>query len=94
MREKAIARALIGATNEILQAAYAEEGRGDELQERAEGLIFELGNQRDLGKARSVATLLHEAFDEMQNQGGRRERGAHGLLPVRRHDLGPASPAS
>ncbi len=70
VREKAIARALIGATNEILQSAYAEEGRGDELQERAEGLIFELGNKRDLGKARSVATLLPEAFDEMQNQGG------------------------
>jgi replicative DNA helicase len=70
VREKAIARSLIGATNEILQSAYAEEGRGDELQERAESLIFELGNRRDLGKARSVATLLHDAFDEMQNQGG------------------------
>jgi len=70
VREKAIARSLIGVTNEILQAAYAEEGRGDELQERAESLIYELGNKRDLGHAQSVATLLHEAFDEMQNRGG------------------------
>ncbi len=70
VREKAIARSLIAATNEIQQAAYAEEGRGDELQERAEAAIFELGNKRDLGKAQSVATLLHEAFDEMQHQTG------------------------
>ncbi|MHC4934294.1 MAG: replicative DNA helicase, partial [Planctomycetota bacterium] len=70
VREKAIARSLIAASIELQQAAYAEEGRGDELLERAEARIFELGNQRDLGQARSVSTLLHEAFDEMQDQGG------------------------
>ena len=70
VREKAVARSLIQATAEVQQAAYAEEGRGDELLERAEALIFELGNQRDLGQSRSIGTLLHEAFDEMQNHGG------------------------
>jgi replicative DNA helicase len=70
VREKAIARALIAASVEIQQSAYAEEGRGDELLERAEARIFELGNQRDMGQARSVSSLLHEAFDEMQDHAG------------------------
>ncbi len=69
VREKSIARALIQVTSEIQQSAYAEEGKGDELLERAEAAVFELSNQRDLGQARSVGTLLHEAFDEMQDPG-------------------------
>src|SRR5206468_1663405 len=75
VREKAIARSLIQAAAEIKRAAYAEEGRGDELLERAEQRIFELGNQRDAGHARRVADLLHDAFDEMQE----REGTAHGI---------------
>jgi replicative DNA helicase len=70
VREKSIARALIGVASELQQAAYAHEGRGDELLERAEARVFELASQRDLGKARSVASLLHEAFDRMQSQDG------------------------
>jgi replicative DNA helicase len=69
VREKAIARSLIGVASEIQQSAFAQEGRGDELLERAEAAVFELGNQRDLGQARSVSALLHEAFDEMQSPG-------------------------
>jgi replicative DNA helicase len=70
VREKSIARSLIQVSSEIQQAAYAEEGRGDELLERAEQAIFELGNKRDPGHARRVADLLHEAFDEMQDRDG------------------------
>jgi replicative DNA helicase len=70
VREKSIARSLIQVASEIQQAAYAEEGRGDELLERAEQRIFELGNKRDPGHARRVADLLHEAFDEMQDRDG------------------------
>jgi replicative DNA helicase len=70
VREKSIARALIAVAAEIQQAAYAHEGQGDELLERAEARVFELGNQRDMGQARGVASLLHEAFDEMQDRDG------------------------
>ncbi len=69
VREKSIARSLIQVASELQQAAYGEEGRGDELLERAEAAVFELGNQRDLGQAHPVSRLLHEAFDEMQDPG-------------------------
>jgi replicative DNA helicase len=70
VREKSIARSLIQAAAEIQQSAFAQEGRGDELLERAEQRIFELSNKRDPGHARGVADLLHEAFDEMQDKAG------------------------
>lgn len=70
VREKAIARNLISATSEIQQAAYAEEGRGDELMELAERRIFELGNRRDVQGAKDVRELLNETFEELERGGG------------------------
>lgn len=70
VREKAIARQLIAAASEIQQAAYAEEGRGEELLELAEAKMFELGNRRELGQAQDVKSLLNETFEELQRGEG------------------------
>ncbi len=70
VREKAIARSLISATTEIQQAAYAEEGRGDDLLEMAEREIFELGNRRDVQGAKNVKSLLNETFEELERGDG------------------------
>ncbi|MDJ0974164.1 MAG: replicative DNA helicase [Planctomycetota bacterium] len=70
VREKAIARSLISATTEIQQAAYAEEGRGDELLELAEASIFDLGNRRDVQGAKNVKSLLNETFEELERGEG------------------------
>jgi replicative DNA helicase len=75
VREKSIARGLIRAAMEIQRAAYDEEGRGDELLERAEHLVFELARTKDSGSATSVRDLLEEAFHEL----GDRDHAATGI---------------
>jgi replicative DNA helicase len=67
VREKAVARALIAAAVEIQQAAYAEQGRGEDLIDLAETRIHAVSDARGTGEAQPVAGLLHEAFDEMQS---------------------------
>lgn len=68
VREKAVARGLIRAAMEIQRAAYDEEGRGDELLEKAEHLVFELARTKDSGAATSVRDLLEEAFHELSDR--------------------------
>lgn len=66
VREKAIARSLIAAAVEIQQAAFSEQGRGEDLIDLAETRIHAVGDARDAGEAKPIAGLLHEAFDEIQ----------------------------
>lgn len=75
VREKSIARGLIRAAMEIQRAAYDEEGRGTELLERAEHLVFELARTKDTGSATSVRDLIEEAFHEL----GDRDQAASGV---------------
>src|SRR5262245_63464546 len=49
VREKAIARGLIRASMEIQRAAYDEEGRGDELLERAEHMVLGVSGAKGAG---------------------------------------------
>jgi replicative DNA helicase len=67
VREKAVARTLIGVAVEIEQAAFAEQGRGDDLIDMAERLIHSVSDDRDRGEARGIDGLLHEAFDELSS---------------------------
>jgi replicative DNA helicase len=67
VREKSVARSLIAAAVEIQQAAYAEQGRGEDLIDLAETRIHAVSDDRGTGEAQPVAGLLHEAFDEMQS---------------------------
>jgi replicative DNA helicase len=76
VREKSIARGLIRAAMEIQRAAYDAEGRGDELLEKAEHMVFELARTKDVGAATSVRDLLEEAFHEL----GDRDQVASGLV--------------
>ncbi len=70
VREKAIARQLITAAVEIQQAAFAEQGRGEDLIDLAETKIHAVGDARGTGEARDMASLLHETFDEIQRGAG------------------------
>lgn len=64
VREKSLARGLIGAALEIQRGAYDEEGRGDELLERAESSLFALRSGADslavVGGNETVETLRAE----------------------------------
>jgi len=75
VREKSISRGLIRAAMEIQRSAYDEEGRGDELLEKAERLVFELARTKDTGAATSVRDLIEEAFHEL----GDRDQVASGV---------------
>ncbi len=76
VREKAVARTLIGVAVEIEQAAFTEQGRGDDLIDMAQRLVHAVGDERDRGQTRSIDGLLHEAFDELQS-------GQPGVVGVR-----------
>jgi replicative DNA helicase len=75
VREKSISRGLIRAAMEIQRSAYDEEGRGNELLEKAEHLVFELARTKDVGAATSVRDLIEEAFHEL----GDRDQVASGV---------------
>jgi replicative DNA helicase len=82
VREKAIARGLIRVATEIQRAAYDQEGRGDELLDRAEHLVFELGRSKEVASTASVRSLLEDTFRELD-----RRDGAPGGTPTGFHQL-------
>jgi replicative DNA helicase len=67
VREKAVARSLIAVSVEIQQAAFAEQGRGEDLIDLAQRLVHAVGEERDGGETQPISSLLHEAFDELQS---------------------------
>ncbi len=70
VRERGIARALIGVTTEVQQLAYSGEEIGDELLDVAESRVFEIGNRRGVAEVQGVAGILHEAMEELDNADG------------------------
>jgi replicative DNA helicase len=92
VREKALARRLIGAAQETLRAAHANEGRGDELLDRATEALHAIAVDARPGRARSVRDLMAETIAEID--GAQDERcvvtGLHALDAV----LGPMVPGS
>ncbi len=73
VREKAIARSLIGVTSEIQQAAFADDRSGEELLELAESAVFELGDSRESTGVQDVKSLLNETFEELEKGEGPNE---------------------
>jgi replicative DNA helicase len=78
VREKALLRQLIGASNDILRDAYAPHESADVLVEKAEREIFKIA-QNKVGQAIvPMEQVLHEVFEMIENRGQRGiESGFH-----------------
>jgi replicative DNA helicase len=74
VREKAVARRLIGAANEILRDAFEATDSGDELLQKAERSIFDIAQNRMVSETHSLSEVLAEAFDRIDD---RASRGGH-----------------
>ncbi len=71
VREKALLRQLISASNDILRDAYAPHEQAELVLDKAEKKIFEIA-QKKVGKAMtSMEDVLHEVFDMIENRGQR-----------------------
>src|SRR5687767_9960523 len=71
VREKALLRQLISASNEILRDAYAPHEQADLVLDKAEKKIFDIA-QKKVGNAMvPMETVLHEVFEMIENRGQR-----------------------
>ena len=74
VREKALLRQLIAASNDILRDAYAPHDQADMVLEKAEKRIFKIA-QNKIGKAIvAMEHVLHEVFEMIENRGPARHR--------------------
>jgi len=71
VREKALLRQLIAASNDILRDAYAPHEKADLVLDKAEKKIFEIAQQKVSGAMVPMEKVLHEVF-EMIDSGGKR----------------------
>ena len=65
VRDKAVLRALIHASNEIQRDAYDPTGEPRELLSRAEQRIFAIHDQRSSGEVMNMHDVIQEAFDRL-----------------------------
>src|SRR3954451_15889694 len=71
VREKALLRQLIAASNDILRDAYAPHEQAELVLDRAEKRVFEIA-QKKVGKAMvAMEEVLHEVFEMIENRGQR-----------------------
>jgi replicative DNA helicase len=71
VREKALLRQLISASNEILRDAYAPHEKAELVLDKAEKKIFEIAQQKVSGHMVPLEPVLHEVFDMIENRGQR-----------------------
>src|SRR3954470_12880635 len=71
VKEKALLRQLISASNEILRDAYAPHEQAELVLDKAEKRIFEIA-QKKVGKQMvPMEDVLHEVFEMIENRGQR-----------------------
>src|SRR3954468_9802066 len=71
VKEKALLRQLISASNDILKDAYAPHEQAELVLDKAEKRIFEIA-QKKVGNAMvPMETVLHEVFEMIENRGQR-----------------------
>jgi len=71
VREKALLRQLIAASNDVLRDAYAPHEQADLVLDRAEKKIFEIA-QKKVGNAMvELQEVLYEVFEMIENRGQR-----------------------
>ncbi len=71
VREKALLRQLIGASNDILRDAYAPHEQADLVLDKAEKRIFDIAQKKVGGSMVPLENVLHEVFEMIENRGQR-----------------------
>ncbi len=71
VREKALLRQLIAASNDILRDAYAPHEEATLVLDKAEKRIFDIAQQKVGGAVVPLETVLHEVFEMIENRGQR-----------------------
>src|SRR5687767_12202389 len=71
VREKALLRQLIAASNDILRDAYAPHEQADLVLDKAEKRIFDIAQKKVGGAMVPMETVLHEVFEMIENRGQR-----------------------
>src|SRR5437762_3879226 len=71
VREKALLRQLIAASNDILRDAYAPHEQADLVLDKAEKKIFDIAQQKVSGQMVPMEEVLHEVFEMIENRGQR-----------------------
>jgi replicative DNA helicase len=69
VREKAMLRQLIAASNDILRDSYAPYDQADVVLDKAERRIFEIAQKKVGGTMEPLEKTLHEVFDMIDNRG-------------------------
>jgi len=71
VREKALLRQLIAASNEILRDAYSPHEDADLVLDKAEKKIFDIAEKKVANALVSMEEVLHEVFEMIENRGQR-----------------------
>jgi len=80
VREKALLRQLIAASNDCLRDAYAPHEQADLILDKAEKRIFAIAEKKVSNSVEPLEHVLHEVFEMIENRGQRGlESGFHEL---------------
>ena len=71
VREKALLRQLIGASNDILRDAYSPHEQAQLVLDKAEKRIFEIASKKVTGGVVAMDVVLHEVFEMIERSGQR-----------------------
>jgi len=71
VREKALLRQLIAASNDVLRDAYAPHEKADLILDKAEHRIFDIAQKKVGGNLTSLETVLHEVYEMIEDRGRR-----------------------
>ncbi|HWB53231.1 MAG TPA: replicative DNA helicase [Tepidisphaeraceae bacterium] len=71
VREKALLRQLIAASNDILREAYAPHEDAEHVLDSAEKKIFDIAEKKVSGAIEPLESVLHEVFESIENRGQR-----------------------
>ena len=72
VREKALLRQLIDASNKCLQDAYAPHESVEQVMDRAEKRIFEIAQQKVTGEITSLGSVAESVYEMLEDRGRRR----------------------
>jgi len=71
VREKAMLRQLIAASNDILRDSYAPYEHADVVLDKAERRIFEIADKKTTGSISSLGEVAHEVYEMLEEKGRR-----------------------
>jgi replicative DNA helicase len=69
VREKAMLRQLIDASNKTLQDAYSPHDAAEQVMDRAEKRMFDLAQSKASGEMESLGTIAEEVYEMIEDKG-------------------------